>query len=616
MSATILIFSMLALPVVIQCYSDQWLHKIYVDNMTGVDDPSCWERGYSTPCLSLNMALKGAQHYKHSITILLQPGQHQLHNNGSDTQLKNISQLAIVGNGSEGEVVIKCQPLAGLAFFQSREIELKNIEMIGCGAIQNSTSKYANRYSLPHLNIQVALFFQSCTDIYLNNSHIIKSNGTGAAFYNPVGVVYIDSCQLMHNGLSGNKAAMLAKGGGLAIEANDITSQSSYTITNSIFTDNTASSGQFASVGSGYLGLGRGGGISVVFRGTATNNTVQLNNVRLESNVAQFGAGLFLALYGNTSNNTVSIDDVKVMENKALETSHGTLLPSTSGGGALIELATTGPDYPSDNTINITSSRFVSNAAEIGGGLTVSTVYDSEFFNAGNKFLIENCNFDNNKAFQGSSVYLTQSDKSQQPILDTTISDSNFTNGHCGNTIMSLIIPCSGSVLLRFFSLTLMGVSMFTGNSVSALSLRSSSSIELLSSTHLQFFSNSAVDGAALHIVDCSSLVVNSGTTLLFKNNTASHHGGAIYSESCTFQQTGGRDCFIRHSNTTLHPDEWNIAVTFTKNQASGLGDAIYTDTIQSCIWPDQILPGNDTFCWKKWLFLNRYDMKDKCLNQ
>ena len=142
------------------------------------------------------------------------------------------------------------------------------------------------------------------------------------------------------------------------------------------------------------LGLGRGGGISVVFRGTATNNTVQLNNVRLEGNMAQFGAGLFLALYGNTSNNnTVSIDDVKVMENRALETSHGTLLPSTSGGGALIELATIGPDYPSDNTIKITSSRFVSNAAEIGGGLTVSTAFDSGCFNAGNKLLIQNCNF-------------------------------------------------------------------------------------------------------------------------------------------------------------------------------------------------------------------------------
>ena len=587
-----------------------------MDNMTGVNDSSCWEGGYSTPCLSLNLALKGAQHYNNSTIILLQPGQHQLYS-GSETQLKNMSQLAIVGNGSEGEVVIKCQPLAGLAFLQSQAIEMRNVTIFGCSAVQNSTSKYAKRYSLVYLKIQVSAFFHACNGIRLTDVNFIMSNGTGVVLYNPVGVVYMDSCHFMHNGLSVEQTAMLTGGGGLVIEANDITSQSFYVITNSTFTNNTASSGQFTFLSptinpsSGYFGLGRGGGISVVFRGTASNNTVQLNNVHLKSNKAQFGAGLFLALYGKASKNTVGINGVKTMENRALETSLGTLLPSTSGGGALIELAATGPDYPSGNTINITSSRFISNAAEIGGGLTVSAVYDSGCFNADNILLIENCTFDNNKAFQGSSVYLTQSGKSQQPILDTTMSNSNFANGHCGDTLTH-VLPCLGSVFLRFFPLILKGVSMFTGNSVSALGLRSSS-IELLSSTQLQFINNSAVDGAALHIVDCSSLVVKSGTDLIFKNNTASHRGGAIYSETCTFEQTGGRDCFIRHSNTALHPDEWKINVNFSDNRAADLGDSIYTDSIQSCIWFDQSSPSNDKlsiFCWKGWFY------KENCFSQ
>ena len=80
------IIFLLTLPVVTNCYPDQ---RIYVDNQTGVNNHSCWEGGYScTPCLSLNLALKGAQHYNHSITILLQPGHHQLHH-GSETQLSN-----------------------------------------------------------------------------------------------------------------------------------------------------------------------------------------------------------------------------------------------------------------------------------------------------------------------------------------------------------------------------------------------------------------------------------------------------------------------------------------------------------------------------------------------
>ena len=126
-------FLLLALPVVTLCSHTVDQRQIYVDSsQTGVNDSSCWEGGYSTPCLSLNLALKGAQHYNHSITILLQPGQHQLHS-GSETQLRNMSQLAIVGNGSEGEpVVITCQPLAGLAFLWSTNITISNLRLIGC----------------------------------------------------------------------------------------------------------------------------------------------------------------------------------------------------------------------------------------------------------------------------------------------------------------------------------------------------------------------------------------------------------------------------------------------------------------------------------------------------
>ena len=90
--------------------------------------------GYLTPCLSLNLALTGAQHYNYSTTIHLQPGQHQLCNE-SGTQLRNMSQLAIVGNGSEGEVVINCKPLAGLAFSWSEDIEINNVDLFGCGAL-------------------------------------------------------------------------------------------------------------------------------------------------------------------------------------------------------------------------------------------------------------------------------------------------------------------------------------------------------------------------------------------------------------------------------------------------------------------------------------------------
>ena len=185
-------YLILALPVVTLCYPDQWPHQIYVDNQTGVKNNTCWEGGYSTPCLSLNMALTGAQHYNHSTTNILQPGQHQLHS-GGETQLRNMSQLAIVGNGTQGEVVIRCEPLAGLAFLWSKEINISNVVLMSCGATQNSTSKYANEYSLAFPQIQVALSFVSCHGIKLTNVYVTSSIGTGVVIYNPVGGTLISA---------------------------------------------------------------------------------------------------------------------------------------------------------------------------------------------------------------------------------------------------------------------------------------------------------------------------------------------------------------------------------------------------------------------------------------
>ena len=177
MGGITLMFFVLALLVDTPCSTDHWLHHIYVDNQTGViDDPSCWKGGYSTPCRSLNLALTGAQHYNYSTTILLQPGHHQLCN-GSETQLRNMSQLAIVGNGSEGEVVINCEPLAGLAFFWSEDIEITNVDLFGCGALQNSTSTNNGTPSAGFLQIKVGLFLNGCNTINLTKVRVVESPG-------------------------------------------------------------------------------------------------------------------------------------------------------------------------------------------------------------------------------------------------------------------------------------------------------------------------------------------------------------------------------------------------------------------------------------------------------
>ena len=80
--------------------------------------------------------------------------------------------------------------------------------------------------------------------------------------------------------------------GGLLIEVNEDTSQLSCFITNSTFTHNTAST----------IGQQTGGGISVVFRGSASNNNVQLDGICIKNND---GSGILLAFKDEADGNNV-----------------------------------------------------------------------------------------------------------------------------------------------------------------------------------------------------------------------------------------------------------------------------------------------------------------------
>ena len=513
-----------------------------------------------------------------------------------------MSQLAIVGNtSSEGEVVIKCQPLSGLAFFRSNNISMKNLKIVNCGALQTNFSKHAKN------NVQSAIFVNTCNNIQLINVDVINSNGTGIALYNPSGVVHLDMCNFINNSLPSVDPPAIG-GGGLVIVADDVTANYDCMVMSSTFLNNTAKSRRLsilsqASNPSQYFGLG--GGITIVFREGTVNNTVQLAGVRLENNIAQFGGGLYLAFFDSASGNYVTIDGVEVINNTAM-LEVGILLPFASGGGISIDFASSEIDFPFNNTVEMLNSRFLSNTALLGGGIAVDVVYDGYgCVNADNKLLIEYCSFDNNEGYHGSSAYFSGTSKDCRALLNfTTLSFTNFTRGHCEH--VNDLIPCLGSVFLRFFPLIMRNAILFSENSYSAMSLISSS-IQLLPSTQLLFLSNSGFNGAALHIVDCSSVIVNDNTSLYFENNAASNYGGAIYSEACT--QTI-EYCFIRHSNSALDPDQWKMDASFSENQANRLGDSIYIDSLQSCVWPNH--SKSMTFCWKGW----SYGEMGSCVNQ
>ena len=392
-------------------------------------------------------------------------------------------------------------------------------------------------------------------------------------------------------------------------------------ITSSNFTHNTAGFERFVylSLNSfhdhSFFGLGKGGGISVVFRGGAANNTVQLDNVCLASNTAQFGGGLFLGFLDNASNNRVYIDNCWLQENAAM-LDNNTLFSLSDlfeGGGVSINLMAGASD---SNTIVISNTSFVSNEAYIGGGIAVNVLHNSyKYIGMGNKLLIDGCKFTNNTAFQGASAYFSRNSNCGQTVLTTTVSYSSFNGGYCGGLTHYRVygLPCYGNVLLESFQIIFEDTVMFiNSNNLSALSLHSSS-IELLPQTQLIFKDNNAVNGAAVYVVDCSSIIVNHNVALIFQSNSVSNLGGAIYAESChNSGPTGVKSCFFRHANSTLHPDYWGITVKFTDNKVCSNAryhierrNSIYVDSIKFCLWPEPLLYNHThrTFCWTGWNF-------------
>ena len=513
-----------------------------------------------------------------------------------------------MGNGSEGDVVITCQPLAGLAFFQSENIELRNVSMIGCGALQNSTSINSRADSIQFLQVHVAVQFDGCRDVSMHFVQMNRSTGLGIAIYNSVGMIHIDNCYFLQNG----KSLESYGGGGLTIEFSNAHSSANLSIVSTVFEDNMANSGDFSALtpssnpGS-YFGLGRGGGLSIVLREGAANNIVQLSGVRLERNTAQFGGGLYLALYGNTINNTITIDSCDVMGNEAIISVVD--IVTLSGGGGIFVAFQPSKLVPSmNNAIKMSTTQFTSNVASYGGGLGIEVHNEIP----SNTFLVEKCTFDLNTAFQGSSAYFYQV-SNRYPSMDTKITKTTFSNGQCSASILTqFALPCSGNVYLQRYSLLLNDTIILRNNSLSGLTM-SSSHVELLPGTQLHFINNTALEGAGLHLVDCSAVFVSNNSAIYFDSNNAAIKGGAIHAVNCDITQNGGSQCFVRHVDDDLHPDNWEVSFTFVSNTASGIKNSIYVNSIRPCVWASTADSVNDTFCWKRW----SYDGQEgRCLSQ
>ena len=540
-----------------------------------------------------------------------------------ETRLQFKSDIAFVGSYA---TIIKCLDGGGLSFSWSTRITIRNITFQGCNMEVLSTSRNFSSSSFQFMTVRAALYFLFSSDVTLDAVTVDRSGGYGLILYNTIG-----SNSITNSFFTGNGGYPLPVGGGVVIEfsycmpgntdcpskgssliESSLVSNAQYQISRNDFSDNTASPSSYVNLdpypssGRDYFGFGRGGGLSVVFKGNAQNNTVNLASNLFNYNAAQFGGGLYVLFDDDAMNNAVISSNDTISNGAALIPGlYQTFIPPLAEGGAAMFL------YGSEsNSISMSLTTISGNtASSFGGGLYVnSRVRRGQ---DPGKLTLDNVHTTMNIAPQGAGMFFINLYPQSMPIavsLSNCIWDYNSVDAMCSYPSDTL---CSGIVYTRMLPLVLSGNSTkFMHNSGSALDVHQTH-ITILSQV-VTFNENTADNGPAIHLSNCGKVIVSHNIDLFFSGNTAYFSGGAIFETGCSltslsYTGVGAAQCFIQYLDSTVHPENWNTSFFFSDNIAGKERNSIYADSLLPCTWTSSdspLLTQDDiknTFCWKNW---------------
>lgn len=138
-----------------------------------------------------------------------------------------------------------------------------------------------------------------------------------------------------------------------------------------------------------------------------------------------------------------------------------------------------------------------------------------------------------------------------------------------------------GAFLASEFYIHFKGNIYFENNNGSAVYL-TSSILEFFQGTNATFVDNSGSEGGAIAIIGFSSIRIQEYSTFLFRNNTATEKGGAIFSFPIDkHEHMSAHSCFIQYTgNDSVPVEERNINFYFEGNRAGGSHYTV-TDVLQ-----------------------------------
>ena len=511
--------------------------------------------------------------------------------------------LALAGafsaNTADALPLIQCNGnSSGIAFYKCRNILIQSISLVSCGVLYNSSTYHKPLF-------YSAIFVENNEHFILRNVAIRESRGVGVTMYDTVGNVTIYKALFENNGpknitcqtfVSKNSfqdGKTIAKaGGGLYIEftynQTEYVNNSHYRISQSNFTGNIAPFPNLHNEtflkpgGDKHIGFGRGGGLSLYFRGSAMNNVIRIDSCIFQDNYAVQGGGYFIQFLDTVQENQITIFNLTVRNNSACFGGGAFQLSAISRVGKL--------DNFVPNKLQSTLCLFSSNVAMSGGG---GAIYGrSSIGYKNNNYYFNNCTWLRNEAVVGSALTLKLWDYGQglfgpNSPFKVKLIDCNIVE----NTMRKTAMTSGVGALYDFLVPLLLRDVNFTRNTNTSLVI-DTSSVTIMG--YVAFTNNTGFKGGAVAMYGEASFNLTKDSNLTFKANIAKEKGGAIFVETpgpasipiITSNYLRTHECFFKYEDSNTNPNNWQTKVNFIDNEAPlASGYSVFANSLKDCIF-------------------------------
>ena len=595
--------------------------SVYVAN-NGTDNPNCLQGSPNYPCKNLTLALEYI-HDKNDSIVYIENGVYDLLPS-SLTIFQSVTNITIAGEG-RADIACHNEVNAGLTFLRSSNVHIHGIRFSGCGVIHNSTSRdFNNKSALNLLPFNTTLYFEGCVNVTLDSVHVTESLGIAVQFYTTTGTNMIINSNFSNNPNRSRAGQVI--GGGVYIEFpycqpgdtscnNDASSvdintisNSQYIINDSVFSNNMADSSKKQAIR--YIlpyktyhdAFGRGGGLSIFFKGNAANNAFSIANCIFENNRAVYGGGLYVEMQDNSYNNSVKLYN----HNEFIDNS-----VNEAGGGMLVSylfLQELNLGEINSSSVELEDVSFNGNTAGSGngGGLSYSSTRQENLDGSfPNTLSLTNCEWISNTARAGSALDI----RAFHPVTvgsfpAVSIINSSFYN----NSVMytsKLGKPLgTGAMYVDDIPIEFSGFVIFENNYNGTALAAFHASITFLANTITKFQKNKGHNGGAIALYASSFIKIWPYTKFLFAENSVTNLGGAIYVEYLGAEaQITAQNCFFRYHDYTIYPKEWKTHLEFSNNVAGNSKNSIYSTSVYPCLWGrafGEISESHvdEVFCW------------------